>query len=490
MGKEGVERYRVYNLPKICSCPGVYEIGIAIMIAKGRHESHKLDSDRVVVVYVGQADNVRTRLQQYGRHGAHLESGSGLFTDIFSRGYSVAFRWAPMKSKADAERTETQLLGMFDYAWNKESNGVRRAEDVLQKLYKISSSTIWLPKLVRRLQTLSQKQVGVRIKAIDPVSPMHEPYVDTDHNGNHLFSRIFKFGRSQPRQVSARSDLNGECPSICGVPLDDTSFCEKSAIKGRKRCAEHKGMRIHGTVSMLIPERRPNVLKNCSDSDLVLDKYLLGHEKANLPPLADMCTDNEASAPTNDWDCEDIPTEPGRRLNQEFYIMCGVDLGNNVLCERQPNKGRKRCEEHKGMKLSKARAADIKSYCSSFICGVNLGNGFVCEETPLKGRKRCKEHKGMRVVAHTTSCSNGRADSSSLCGAATEDGSCCCNRPVKGNKRCSQHKGRRAASFFTGSPKESLPFCGVTLLDGSTCSRMPAYGRKRCEQHKGMKVET
>jgi hypothetical protein len=62
-------------------------------------------------VYLGQADNVRARLQQYGRTGSHLDTGNqlaavgkaeinavaagpGLFREVFSKGYSLMFRCA------------------------------------------------------------------------------------------------------------------------------------------------------------------------------------------------------------------------------------------------------------------------------------------------------------------------------------------------------------------------------------------------------------
>lgn len=108
LGKEGAERYRVHNLPKN-SGPGVYELGIAVSRTGLGREIGKLDPERIVVVYLGQADNVRTRLQCYGRTGAHLGSscppdcktvipqkGPGLFEEILSRGYPIIFRWAPV----------------------------------------------------------------------------------------------------------------------------------------------------------------------------------------------------------------------------------------------------------------------------------------------------------------------------------------------------------------------------------------------------------
>lgn len=85
-GKEGAERYKVHNLPNDTG-PGLYELGIAVPGAG------------VIVVYVGQAESVRARLQAYGRTGAHLNSGSDsgrYFEDIFRRGYSIVYRSAPV----------------------------------------------------------------------------------------------------------------------------------------------------------------------------------------------------------------------------------------------------------------------------------------------------------------------------------------------------------------------------------------------------------
>ena len=61
LGKEGAERYKVHNLPKN-SGAGVYELGIAVSKMGLGHEIMKLDSERIIVVYLGQANNVRTRL--------------------------------------------------------------------------------------------------------------------------------------------------------------------------------------------------------------------------------------------------------------------------------------------------------------------------------------------------------------------------------------------------------------------------------------------
>lgn len=99
LNKDGAEKYRTQNLPDCSSCSGLYEFGIVVSSPKSRL--------KVIPVYVGQADNVRTRLQQYGRDGSHLEIvqpngelngsiGHGLFREVFLRGCSLAYRWAPV----------------------------------------------------------------------------------------------------------------------------------------------------------------------------------------------------------------------------------------------------------------------------------------------------------------------------------------------------------------------------------------------------------
>lgn len=99
--KEGVERCRTQNLPAAhCNGPGVYELGVTAPSwlptpaaaaprrgasttttnttntttnANTNASTPALRRRDVVVVYVGQADNIRKRLQEFGQPGAHLE---------------------------------------------------------------------------------------------------------------------------------------------------------------------------------------------------------------------------------------------------------------------------------------------------------------------------------------------------------------------------------------------------------------------------------
>ncbi|XVE98011.1 hypothetical protein REPUB_Repub03eG0068500 [Reevesia pubescens] len=99
-----------------------------------------------------------------GRSGSG-EEGCGCFEDKFSKGYSIAYRWAPMENKADSYRTEAQLLNTFDYAWNKGSNGARRHDDILQKLDKRASNHTTVAIFSKKHLPFLQKQVGIKIKA-------------------------------------------------------------------------------------------------------------------------------------------------------------------------------------------------------------------------------------------------------------------------------------------------------------------------------------
>ncbi|XP_034913295.1 protein EFFECTOR OF TRANSCRIPTION 2 isoform X1 [Populus alba] len=557
LGKEGASRYRIHNLPTT-SGPGLYELGIAVpRSGLLRRDVGKLVPDDIVVVYLGQADSVRTRLQQYGRSGAHLgntystghvndskddslKKGLGLFEEIFSRGQSIVYRWAPMKDKRYAEETEGKLLGTFDYAWNKGSNGTRRPGDVLQKLNKTASSTTRPLDIFQWLPFSSYKLRGIKIKASKPLSPeKHAGFGDED--SKKLFSGIFKLSRSQPRLVTDKYGINEDFDHTCGFIMVDGISCTRPPLPGRKRCEEHKGRRLYG-----------------SSYKSIVQGNLHYQHGANLD-----------STSHND---------------QEHETTCGENLGDGTFCRKQAVAGRKRCNEHKGMRVNtsvsepeaedKIRMSAPSSVFNSFadsinnnasskhnaestwqcgssnnpakehfpnICGVMLGNGSFCRRQPIQGNKRCWQHKGQRVECNLSGVDssepaaeekipmfapssvfnsfadrvNNNASSKhnaystwqcgssdnpvkehfpNTCGVMLGNGSFCRRQPIQGNKRCWQHKGKRVECNLSGVDSSSLgfdaPICAVTLRDGSVCLRAPVQGRKRCDQHKGMRVST
>ncbi|KAK9705369.1 hypothetical protein RND81_07G051600 [Saponaria officinalis] len=360
--KEGAERYRVANLPDL-NGPGVYEIGVAVYATSLGRNVEKLETERVVVVYLGQADNVRCRLQHYGRCGSHLVYGVDLFQQVFDRGFPIVYRWALMKSKSEAERTEVQLLEKFDYAWNKLGNGSRRPDDVLKKIDMISSKTHNVPKICKMLQALRDQKVGIPIKA-EKLSLDNKPNHDTyDGENLGLLGRVFKFSRSRPCSVSpdpgtiVKDDLNQTV--ICGVTASDGSICNKPPVEGRKRCTEHRGMKL-------------------------------------------TCKSLKKESTINDSDRENI--------------ICGVTQHDGSHCELPPLPGRKRCTKHKGMRVNQAMSevsnpislitVSLSNPVIVDICGVHLDDGNCCTRKPVKGRKRCDEHKGMRVDVYVSKLSS------------------------------------------------------------------------------------
>ncbi|KAF7142660.1 hypothetical protein RHSIM_Rhsim05G0022900 [Rhododendron simsii] len=430
LGKEGAERYRVHNLPNCSSCSGLYELGIAVPHSSSSRETSKLDPDCIIPVYLGQAENVRTRLQRYGREGAHLENGKltselnsstqqglGLFSDIFARSYSVVYRWAPgdqivgqsseggkgnkklcvttwawnhanhesnkMKNKSNAEKIEAQLLDMFDYAWNKGSNGVRRPNDILQKLDRSTSPGTRFPAIVRKLLTFQEKKKGIKIEACKPLKLEKGSNTYAHEKNNDLLSQILKIGRSRLRFVSVKYAFDEDHATTCGVALGHGSVCRRIPVEGRKRCAEHKGMKVNALTSKLILDEKSPIDETTVDSGVDATSFCYDKVKPQL------VTDS-------------FP------VGNNSVLICGITSDDGTLCKKQPVQGRKRCEEHKGRKITRSHIPHT-TYSPVFsesaamnetgnICGVDLKNGTVCGRQPVVGRKRCEEHKGMRVT--------------------------------------------------------------------------------------------
>ncbi|XP_044480048.1 protein EFFECTOR OF TRANSCRIPTION 2-like [Mangifera indica] len=484
LGKEGAARYRVQNLPTSAG-PGLYELAVAVPRKGLGRELDKLDSDGVAVVYLGQADSVRTRLQCYGRNGAHLnkpndsglKNGPGYFEDIFSRGFSIVYRWVPMENKAIALKTENQLLDKLDYAWNKGSNGKRRHDDVLRKLNKIASSNIQLPKPVRKLLYFSQKPVGIKIEGIKLLPPGNKFSGYPDEDSYNLFPQVFKFSKSKLRLVSDRHGAGEVNTGACGVSLGDGSICRSRPVEGNKRCDEHKWRKAYGSSS-----------KSAGTSQ-------------DLPSAV---IDSSAS---NALHCDE--TKPGRVqpkaslerpvVNRQYDTLCGVELGNGCVCIREPVTGRVRCEEHKGLKvsglISNSAAKDRLNgddKCSNFstsndmkyrnsVCGALTLSGSYCK-MPVKGNARCWQHS---VDTHSTASAydDGKSGGASFCGALTLCGSYC-QRPVKGNVRCWQHSvdTHSTAGAYDDLKSGGTSVCGAVTHGGSYCKR-PVKGNARCWQH-------
>ncbi|XP_042502893.1 protein EFFECTOR OF TRANSCRIPTION 2-like [Macadamia integrifolia] len=485
LGKEGTERYRTHNLPVSCSCSGLYELGISTSLTgfddhggDGREGGERrslrgLDPDGIIVAYLGQADNVRTRLQHYGRAGSHLghgnwvgrfdqeekvpcfaSGGPGLFQEIFSRGFPIVFRWASMENKKEAERTEALLLGVFDYAWNKGGNGPRRPNDILVKLDRIISKTTILPNIARKLQEwkrhhpFPQKQMGIRIKDSPSPASDAESIICSDEKPNNLLSWVCKFGRSQPQILKQECSDEDDHGSICGVALGDGSVCRNKPVEGRKRCGQHKGKRINGSISESVTKGKLQIHGAGLDGGSIC---------VEVPVL-------DRSKTRGDSKLENLPSQVFKLerlqppLMMEKYslnedcTLCGVILGDGSVCRAKPVKGRKRCEQHKGKRMSTSIS---KSLLKGNDLGLEIGSGDM--ETSLYGSKistsgdweldklcpQVVKHDRLRPQLVTGRCVS--VENYTICGVALGDGSVCNNKPVQGRKRCAEHKGKRTS---------------------------------------------
>ncbi|KAJ4959207.1 hypothetical protein NE237_026318 [Protea cynaroides] len=460
LGKEGTERYRTQNLSVRCSCPGIYELGIATSLngfddhagdeggGRGRRSLRELDPDRIVVVYLGQADNVRTRLQHYGRAGSHLchgnwigcsdqkdkdpclpSGGPGLFQEIFSRDFPIVFRWAPMENKKEAERTEALLLGVFDYAWNKGGNGARRPNDILVKLDRICSKTTPLPSIARKIQEwkrqhpFPQKQMGIKIKACQPALEA-ESITHSDEKPDNLLSWVFKLGRSQPKLLMQECSDDEDHSNICGVALGDGSVCVNKPVEGRKRCGPHKGKRINGSFSTLVTEGKSHI-------------HSVGLGERPLSLEVPVVERSETSDNLHSQTFKPERLQPALMMEKyslnEDNTLCGVILGDGSVCRSKPIKGRKRCAQHKGMRVGNMEAS---------LYGSKIRNSGDWELDDLC--PQVVKHDRLRPQLVTERCS-ALENHTTICGVAFGDGSVCRNKPVKGRKSCEEHKGKRVS---------------------------------------------
>ncbi|KAL1808839.1 hypothetical protein DCAR_0728363 [Daucus carota subsp. sativus] len=412
LNKDGAERYRTQNLPNCCSCPGLYELGIAVSRPRTGREFDKLNSNNIIPVYVGQANNVRTRLQRYGREGAHLEKGFPntelndseglqLFTEIFSRGFPIVYRWAPMKSKKVAEETEASLLGVFDYAWNRGGNGARRPNAIFHKLDRSISSAAWSHPIIRRLQSFRQKEVGLKI-----ITHQDESDAYSEQASKNIISRIFKFGRSRPTLVSDRFKVDKDGNNMCGVALGQGYICTSPPVYGRKRCSEHKGMKVN---SSKCTSEMNSLLKSAANNPFYVD------HSGTLKLQHQNCVADE-----------------------KMSFTCGLVMPDGSLCAREPVRGRKRCEEHKGRRINK-----------TFLKLVREEKTHNLEIPGLDLRTLSGDNETNKTVKHQSSCSSERCivsiheasaqEESPTCGAKTRNGSFCKRKPGKNSKRCWQH---------------------------------------------------
>ncbi|KAG8099525.1 hypothetical protein GUJ93_ZPchr0013g34121 [Zizania palustris] len=565
-GKEGVQRYRVLNLPE--NFPGLYELGVARASDEGIRTRRHVSSG-VVVVYLGQADNVRARLQQYGRTGSHLDggnslppvdkseknlfaSGPGLFREVFARGYSVVFRCALMDNKKEAEKTEAQLLRVFDYAWNKIQNGACRRDEILIKLEQgASNHRSSLLSRVRQLkQEMFREKAGIKINrsgsadissgfmknmlpSIRTFVGFRPQLVKADDNvdkeigiqwknkseGNSCGNRqacrrsegykVKKVDVIKRRNVPAR-----DSSTVCGGMLEDGSSCLEAPVQGRKRCELHKGRRLgkitvnpKGSsysyscqVEIPIGESIPALTENESDLDKAQQT---GGLLSKLLPA----TVKESSRPWNSFESREMKTgephtEDGTHETSGDVDFC--EAKNNDSCNNKVILGSQECRLHNDCKAAPSSGLidllqneeNLHIMAGGKLCGDGSSQAeYQSLENQPSGRMWFELLKAQKLTRSCSSKGPGwqrrvTDDAATICGVETDTGFCK-TTPMAGRKRCDEHQGIKVtdASSVPFSRSSGWPsICGARASDGSPCKNQPIAGRKRCAVHKGQRA--
>ncbi|KAG1331720.1 putative protein EFFECTOR OF TRANSCRIPTION 2 [Cocos nucifera] len=526
LGKDGVERYRIHNIPIHSACPGLYELGIASNPGGEDNRTRRHAAEDVIVVYLGQADNVRTRLQQYGRAGAHLDhrnsstsadkivfpftqSGPGLFKEIFSRGHSIMFRWVLMTSKKEAEKTEASLLEVFDYAWNRRGNGVCRREEVLSKLDNAAARPISSAyRKVQHWRTIFDKKEGIKINGSMPLDE-----VGSSDGRKGFLLEVLKFVTSRPRLVQGGGGIPGD-HDICGVAIDGGLVCRNKPVKGRKRCEEHKGKRITGIGKVTSGEVTTTSEKSCvcgfvsEDGSVCSELAIHGTKRCELHK--GRRTFESRLRISSDGKLQSQLVRETCDVDREYNI-CGVVYGDGSICRKKPVSGRKRCEYHKGQRITGTKLLTSEDWMTKKgcnldepydICGVVNDDGYVCKRKPVSGRKRCEEHKGRRVTSpglmismeSFSAVQHWRTIFDKKEGIKING-----SMPLDEVGSSDGRKGflLEVLKFVTSRPRlvqggGGIPgdhdICGVAIDGGLVCRNKPVKGRKRCEEHKGKRI--
>ncbi|KAL6554973.1 hypothetical protein OROGR_006231 [Orobanche gracilis] len=385
-GKEGAEKYRTQNLPNWTSCPGVYELGVVASRPQSGSGPRKLESNSVVPVYLGQADNLRTRLQHYGRNGAHLENGClnnkltdcqsgsshkglGLFTDIFSRGSPIVYRCAPRLDSLryslpvaciippddllvaclqalDSVRNSLlvacvippyDLLACLQMTSKKDAEITeRQLLDKFNYAWNKGSNGERRPDDIHRkldhlakqsqFSLLAKKFLFVRKKQVGVKIKTPESCLSKNGSNSSDMDDVSIFSRifrvKRLQPKQVQFDYSGD---ICGVAIGHGSVCTTRPVEGRKRCALHKGMRVNGYVSKLGTEGK---------SVLPL-----------VPSGGSVIVPNQNVVEFQD---------------HVFALACGFIMENGSPCRRKPVPRNKRCLEHKGRRIRRFQSESVR----------------------------------------------------------------------------------------------------------------------------------
>ncbi|XP_010433540.1 PREDICTED: protein EFFECTOR OF TRANSCRIPTION 1-like [Camelina sativa] len=347
-GKDCVGRYRGVQE----ALPGLSELGVSVI----NHDQGRKDDG--LLATLGQTESINYRLRSYGRSTAHPDVLKKLGDIPRKSGLSQTI--LPVTQKKADNKTEE----------NKHDSAEERefSSDAAEKV----SNLLLSPS---RPQPVSDRHshdgivdgsdsasvCGVLLEdgTTCATTPIKGRKRCTEHKGKKL-SRVSPV-KLIPSEVPTRRECQ-ETDDICGVILPDMVRCRRPPVLRRKRCEDHKGMRVNAFFFLLNPTERDEAVKEAIKEDKSKPKTCTG-------------------------------------MNQED-LLCEATTNNGLPCTRRASKGSKRCWQHKDKTVDHGSSENVQSATiSKVICGVKLYSGSVCEKAPVKGRKRCEEHKGMRITS-------------------------------------------------------------------------------------------
>lgn len=399
-----------------------------------------------------------------------------------------------MDNKQEAERTEAQLLRVFDYAWNKLQNGPCRREEILLKLEQGAAShrSSLLSRVRYMRQDIFGVKAGIKIKGSGPVntSPgimksmlprvstfvgFRPRLVNSDDSvgeaidipwkkisGIPCGNRQAHRRRSEGNKVKKidvakrRTVLIQDSNSFCGVVLEDGSSCLEQPVEGRKRCSLHKGRRVKGSpkssstsypcqVEIPVIESIPRLTEYLHNSDLTQESEIL---TKNISITVEGSLRQGNSVKAEKVNSREAPTENGTHNTVRDACICEEKASHSEPESQEPQpSGRMWFELLKAQKKSasahpsRGPESQTRRDHVAPVCGAMADIGS-SKMVPNGGRKICKEDSGLEVAGASLSRSSGWQ---CICGARTPDGSPCMNQPVEGRKRCALHKGQRAS---------------------------------------------
>lgn len=326
-----------------------------------------------------------------------------------------------------------------------EIDGHRPSEDPDEKLQ--HSSNIWKPKLLQPLFRRDKLMPHLASKSFS---------MDVARMNFEAASKSFSMDENKGIKNSMLEEHVDYNSRVCGVQLEDGSICLVSPVVGRKRCMIHKGSRLNRKTKSVGKHKllKEEFVMDRSFVSDVTDLSVKGGNEMNFNRMDFLDESKKLMATEGDSpvcgrsisECisgnerkvmaKSLGTNIGSDLQLDSEKWSLTEMGLCVCGVRQTNESNCRNDTTETLRVDHS------------ICGVSLSSGSVCQNRPIRGRKRCSEHKGMRIarLMTVTVLPKQFQEQPSVCGVHLGDGSICMSSPAPRRKRCERHKGRRVTN--------------------------------------------